>query len=103
MNALNGKSSPEKLFATKTNGGSEYAGAVIDLATTGLKWSESLSDFKSIVIAGNETVFQGPIDPNKAAETAFANDIAAIEGNAGGETRRGETATSKEGRFRWGG
>lgn len=49
----------EKLFALTTNGGSEYCGWVIGSAVESLAWSESESDLRVIVIAGNEGFDQG--------------------------------------------
>ncbi len=49
----------EKLFALDTNGGEEYAGAVIANATKTLKWSDGQQNMKLIYIAGNESFNQG--------------------------------------------
>ena len=49
----------EKLFALKTNGGSEYCGQVITESLAKLGWSESDSTLKVIYIAGNEELSHG--------------------------------------------
>lgn len=64
-----------KLFATKAEGGTEYSGMAIDMANRNLKWSEDVADFKAIVVAGNETIHQGPVKPLLAAGDALTNDI----------------------------
>lgn len=65
----------EALFATKAQGSAEYSGLVIQLANKDLKWAQGLGDFKSIVIAGNETIHQGPVNPIDSAKAAFGDDI----------------------------
>lgn len=60
----------EKLFELRTNGGSEYCGQVILTSVEKLKWSESLEDFKLIIIAGNEAFTQGPVDYKDACKAA---------------------------------
>ncbi len=52
----------QKLFALRTNGGSEYCGAVIGRSLSDLNWSSSPTDLKMIYIAGNESFAQGPVD-----------------------------------------
>lgn len=64
-----------KLFALKTNGGSEYAGAVIRHAVKNLKWRGEKGVYKAIFIAGNEGFDQGPVDPNEAVADAKGNNI----------------------------
>ncbi len=56
----------DELFSLKTNGGKEYCGQVIELATARLKWSDSDQAFKCIFIAGNEAFTQGKVDAFKA-------------------------------------
>ena len=51
----------EKLFALKTNGGEEYAGAVIGNAVMNLQWKPESDVYKAIFIAGNEPFTQGQI------------------------------------------
>lgn len=65
----------EKLFALKTNGGSEYCGHVIDKAVKSLGWSTSNKAYKAIFIAGNEPFTQGSVDYKKACAEAIANGI----------------------------
>lgn len=65
----------EDLFALGTNGGSEYAGMVIDRATTGLAWSKRSEDYKAIFIAGNEPFTQGPVDYTKSIGSAVGKGI----------------------------
>lgn len=52
----------EKLFALRTNGGSEYCGAVIRDASTNLNWDGNEKSMKLIYIAGNEAFNQGTIN-----------------------------------------
>ncbi|MEY8760950.1 vWA domain-containing protein [Chryseobacterium tongliaoense] len=52
----------EKLFALRTNGGSEYCGAVIRDASMNLNWDANEKSMKLIYIAGNEPFNQGRID-----------------------------------------
>lgn len=52
----------EKLFALRTNGGSEYCGAVIRDASSNLNWDGNENSMKLIYIAGNEPFNQGKID-----------------------------------------
>lgn len=65
----------EKLFALRTNGGSEYCGAVIQDATKELKWSSENNSMKLIYIAGNEGFNQGKISYKEAISDALKNDI----------------------------
>ncbi len=65
----------EKLFALRTNGGSEYCGAVIQDATKQLKWAREKSNMKLIYIAGNEDFNQGAINYKEAISDALKNDI----------------------------
>lgn len=57
----------EKLFKTQATGSQEYVGQVLTQSANDLAWSTDLADFKSIVLAGNETIFQGSVDPIQAA------------------------------------
>lgn len=52
----------EKLFALRTNGGSEYCGAVIRDASINLNWDTNEKSMKLIYIAGNEAFNQGKIN-----------------------------------------
>jgi hypothetical protein len=65
----------EVLFNTKATGSAEYSGLVIQLAHQNLKWTQVQSDFRSIVIAGNETIQQGPVNPLDSAKLAFDSDV----------------------------
>jgi hypothetical protein len=65
----------EKLFALRTNGGSEYCGAVIQNAVKTLKWNDGNADMKLIYIAGNEPFNQGPINYKEAISHAQTNKI----------------------------
>ena len=50
-----------QLFALRTNGGSEYCGAVIRDAVNGLTWDSRPDVYKVVFIAGNEPFTQGPV------------------------------------------
>jgi hypothetical protein len=65
----------EKLFSLKTNGGSEYCGAVIADATKQLTWSKSNNNMKLVYIAGNEAFNQGGVNYKEAISDALKNDI----------------------------
>jgi hypothetical protein len=65
----------EKLFALKTNGGNEYCGAVIQDATSQLKWDDGAVNMKLIYIAGNEAFTQGTVNYKEAIATALQNKI----------------------------
>jgi hypothetical protein len=65
----------EKLFALKTNGGSEFCGQVIDVSLKQLSWSESDTDLKMIFIAGNEPFNQGEVDYRKSCQKAVNKNI----------------------------
>lgn len=65
----------EKLFSLRTNGGSEYCGAVISDATRQLSWGRDSHNMKLIYIAGNEPFNQGGINYKEAISDALRNDI----------------------------
>lgn len=65
----------QKMFALKTNGGSEYCGAVIQKALDDLEWSNSQTDLKMIYIAGNEEFNQGSVDYKKACTNARSKSV----------------------------
>lgn len=65
----------EKLFALRTNGGSEYCGHVIKTSLSELNWSESRADLKMIFIAGNEPFTQGEIPYRVACSIAKEKDV----------------------------
>lgn len=65
----------EKLFSLRTNGGSEYCGAVIQDATKQLQWGKDKNNMKLIYIAGNEAFDQGGINYKEGISDALKNDI----------------------------
>ena len=69
-----------QLFALRTNGGSEFCGAVIRHAARNLTWDRSPGVYRAIFIAGNEPFTQGPVDALEtckavSAEGVFVNTI----------------------------
>jgi hypothetical protein len=90
----------EKLFALRTNGGSEYCGQVIKTSLNELDWSESGADLKMIFIAGNEPFTQGEIPYRVACTLAKQKDVVvntiycgAYSEGAESEWRAGATMT----------
>lgn len=65
----------EKLFSLRTNGGSEYCGAVIADATKQLRWGDSSSDMKLVYISGNESFAQGGVNYKEAIAGALKRGI----------------------------
>ena len=65
----------EKLFTVKTNGGSEYCGAVIQDATKNLVWGKANNNMKLIYVCGNEAFNQGSINYKEAISDALKNNI----------------------------
>lgn len=65
----------EKLFALRTNGGSEYCGAVIRDASANLNWDGNEKSMKLIYIAGNEPFNQGKIDYKDVVSKAKNKNI----------------------------
>ena len=65
----------EKLFSLKAQGSVELMGEVLRRSTNDLKWSSNDFDFKSIIIAGNETIYQGEVDPLQSAQFVKDNGI----------------------------
>lgn len=65
----------EKLFALRTNGGSEYCGAVIRDASANLNWDSNDKSMKLIYIAGNEAFDQGKINYKDMVSKAKAKNI----------------------------
>ncbi len=65
----------EKLFSLRTNGGSEYCGAVIGDATKELKWDDGKNNMKLVYICGNEGFNQGPINYKEAISGALKKGI----------------------------
>lgn len=65
----------EKLFSLRTNGGSEYCGAVISTSIKQLKWDDGINTMKLIYIAGNESFAQGGIHYKEAISSALNNKV----------------------------
>lgn len=65
----------EQLFALRTNGGSEYCGAVIHEAVDSLVWNRHNDDLRLVFIAGNEPFTQGPVNYQTACKAALAKGI----------------------------
>ncbi|RZK73433.1 MAG: VWA domain-containing protein, partial [Pedobacter sp.] len=65
----------EKLFALRTNGGSEYCGAVIRDASMNLNWDGNEKSMKLIYIAGNESFDQGKINYKDVIAKAKSKNI----------------------------
>lgn len=65
----------EKLFALRTNGGSEYCGAVIADATQKLQWGTATGTMKLLYISGNEGFNQGGVSYKEAISDALKKDI----------------------------
>lgn len=76
----------EALFALKTNGGSEYCGAVIDKAAKVLNWQEGDGAYKTIFIAGNEPFSQGETDYTISCSTARSRGIVVNTIHCGNES-----------------
>jgi hypothetical protein len=65
----------EKLFSLRTNGGSEYVGAVVKNATDALEWKSGPKTMKIIYIAGNESFAQGRVSYKEAIGDAREKKI----------------------------
>lgn len=65
----------QELFALTTNGGDEYCGWVIQDATKELDWSNSPTNLRMIVIAGNEPFSQGSVNFHESVPGAIAEGI----------------------------
>ncbi len=65
----------KKLFGLRTNGGSEYCGAVIQDALLELNWSNDSRDLKMVYIAGNEPFNQGPVSYKEVCKLAMDKDV----------------------------
>jgi len=65
----------DELFKLRTNGGSEFCGAVIHSAMKELIWSYNPEDLKIIYIAGNEPFNQGGIDYRKVCKRAHKSGV----------------------------
>jgi hypothetical protein len=57
----------EKLFALRTNGGSEYVARAVHDATGDMKWDQDQGTLKIIFVAGNEPANQDPQIPVERA------------------------------------
>jgi len=64
----------QKFFELQATGGSELAGTVIQNAMNNFNWNPD-GDFKALFLAGNETIHQGEIKAQTAAEEALAQGI----------------------------
>jgi hypothetical protein len=94
----------EKLFALRTNGGTEYCGAVIKDATNQLDWNGSEKSMKLIYIAGNEPFNQEGINYKEAISEAkkkniFINTIFCGEREEGIKTFWQDGATKGDGKY----
>lgn len=65
----------EKLFALRTNGGSEFCGQVIRTSSNELKWDTNQNSMKLIYIAGNEPFTQGSVNYVEAISDAVKKGI----------------------------
>lgn len=65
----------EMLYSLKTNGGSEYCGAVIQKSVEELLWQGNMEDLRLIFIAGNEPFNQGGINFEGACSKAKERSI----------------------------
>ncbi|WP_265131468.1 VWA domain-containing protein [Chryseobacterium oranimense] len=65
----------EKLFSLRTNGGSEYCGAVIRDASMNLNWDGNEKSMKLIYIAGNEPFDQGRVNYKEVISKAKSKNI----------------------------
>jgi len=65
----------QQLFALRTNGGSEYCGAVIKDAVSSLDWDKEDDTYKVMFVAGNEPFTQGPVPYQAAMEDAKRKGI----------------------------
>ena len=57
----------EKLFALRTNGGSEYVARAVHDATNDMKWDQDQGTLKIVFVAGNEPANQDPQIPVERA------------------------------------
>ncbi len=76
----------EALFGLTTNGGDEFCGQVIDVATRDLDWNGARGTLKVIFIAGNEPFTQGSVDFRKAVKRAVGEGIAVNTIHCGSES-----------------
>lgn len=64
----------QDFFELTANGSQEFVGTVVDRAVDQLHWNQE-GDFKALFVAGNETIHQGTIKAQTAAEKAVAQGI----------------------------
>jgi hypothetical protein len=94
----------EKLFALRTNGGSEYCGAVIRDASMNLNWDGNEKSMKLIYIAGNESFDQGKINykdviSNAKQKNIYTNTIFCGDRNEGIQTFWQNGASLGDGKY----
>jgi len=94
----------EKLFALRTNGGSEYCGAVIRDASMNLNWDGNEKSMKLIYIAGNESFDQGKINykeviSNAKRKNIYTNTIFCGDRNEGIQTFWQNGASLGDGKY----
>ncbi len=65
----------EKLFALRTNGGSEFCGWVAREVLEDLNWSSQEKSLKAIFVCGNEAFTQGPVAYEPVFKRANKEDI----------------------------
>jgi len=75
----------ERLFALRTNGGSEHCGQVIDTCVKELDWLDTKGTLKAIFIAGNEAFTQGPVKYTDACAAAAGKNITVSTIHCGNE------------------
>ncbi len=92
----------EKLFALKTNGGSEYCGAVIKTSLDDLKWGKNDDDLNLIFIAGNEAFTQGKVNYIDATADAKEKNVT-VNTIFCGDYRNGVSGNWKDGADQTGG
>ncbi len=77
----------EALFALGIDGGDEYCGQAIDIATTQLSWSNDPRALKLMFIAGNEPFTQGPVHHHAAIAGAAQKGIVENANHCGPRSR----------------
>lgn len=92
----------EKLFALKTDGGSEYCGQVIQQSLKELDWENYPNDLKLIFIAGNEPFDQGNVNFREVCKSTRDLDIT-VNTIYCGNFKEGERTFWKDGAYISGG
>lgn len=92
----------EKLFALRTNGGSEYCGQVIAQSLKELDWENYPNDLKLIFIAGNEPFDQGNVNYREVCKSTRDKDIT-VNTIFCGNFKEGERTFWKDGAYISGG